>query len=77
MLRVSNFGITLFALHLPSLPGLVDFVEGVLGDLEHLHVWPELLDESLDDSLGGGRRGDPDTLGCHFLAGFVFILGLK
>lgn len=55
----------------------MDLVECVLGDLEHLHVGPELLDEGLDDGLGCGRRGDSDALGGHFLPSFIFILRLK
>ena len=40
----------------------MDLVERVLRHLEHLHVGPELLDQGLDDGLGGGRARHPDTL---------------
>lgn len=47
---------------------LVDLVERVLGDGEHPHVRPELLDQRLDHVAAVGVAGHADALGGHLLA---------
>lgn len=47
---------------------LVDLVERVLGDGQHPHVRPELLDQRLDHVAAVGVAGHADALGGHLLA---------
>ena len=49
----------------------VDLVEGVGGQVQHLHVGPELFDERLDDGARRRRRRDAHALGGDLLAGIL------
>lgn len=61
-----------------SLAGLMDLVERVLRNLQHLHIGTELLDEGFDDESGGGSRRDPDAFGGNFLTrGCIMRLVIK
>ena len=51
-----------------SFSGLVDLVERVLRHFQHLHVRPELFDQSFDDFSGGGARRHSDALRRDLLA---------
>lgn len=45
----------------------MDLVEGILGYGEHAHVWPELLNQLLDDVLACCVACHANTLGRHLL----------
>ena len=39
----------------------MDFIQGVLGEWQHAHVWTEFLDERFENILCGGATGNTDT----------------
>lgn len=51
----------------------VDFVEGVSGHVEHLHVGTEFFNQSLNDGLCRCRRTHPDAFCGYLLTGVLKV----
>ena len=52
----------------------MNFIESILGHMQHFHVRPEFLNECLDDSLCRSCWRDTDTFGGNFLSSILEII---